>query len=239
MDRLRGKVAVVTGATSGIGKAIAIALAREGAQVCPVGRQADQLAALVRKDHGTKVIPHQADLTRPNAIAQLVEHVSREFGQTDVLVHGMGMVALGSTMEASLEDFDRQLAVNLRAPYELTRALLPMLVAQQGDVVFLNSSITRYPRADSGHYGATKHGLLGLANSLREEVNAQGVRVMSLFPGRTATPLQQRLCDLQGRPYDAERLLQPADVASTVVHALTLPRTAEITEIHIRPMRSS
>jgi NAD(P)-dependent dehydrogenase (short-subunit alcohol dehydrogenase family) len=236
---LRGKVAVVTGATSGIGRAIAIAFAREGAQVCPVGRQADQLEAMVGEVQGTKIAPHQADLTDPDAIRRLVKHIDREFGQTDMLVHGMGMLALGATREASLENFDRHLAVNLRAPYELTRALLSMLIAQQGEIVFLNSSVVRYPRADSGQYGATKHGLLGLADSLRQEVNPQGVRVLSIFPGRTATPMQQRIHEREKRPYQPERLLQPEDVASTVIHAVKLPRSAEITDIYIRPMLGS
>ena len=86
-----------------------------------------------------------------------------------------------------------------------------------------------------GQYAATQHALRAIADSLRAEVNPQGVRVLSVFPGRTATPMQARLCELEGKAYSPERLIQPEDIASTVIHALTLPRTAEITEISIRP----
>jgi NADP-dependent 3-hydroxy acid dehydrogenase YdfG len=90
--------------------------------------------------------------------------------------------------------------------------------------------------ASNGQYASTKHGLKALADSLREEVNSRGVRILSIFPGRTATPTQEKVHAGEGRPYRPERLLQPEDVAAVVINALCLPRTAEVTEIKIRPM---
>jgi len=124
----------------------------------------------------------------------------------------------------------------VRGPYLLTQCLLPLLRRRPGQVVFINSSAGLTARANVGQYAATKHALKAVADSLRDEVNRDGVRVLSVFPGRTATPTQEALHRLEGRPYRPERLLQPADVAAVVVHALGLPRTAEVTEIKIRPL---
>jgi len=96
-----------------------------------------------------------------------------------------------------------------------------------------------HARANVGQYAATKHALKAMADSLRDEVNPAGVRVLSVFAGRTATPMQQTIYRLEKKAYDAQLLLQPEDIASVVIHTLTLPRTAEVTDIHIRPLVKS
>ena len=96
-----------------------------------------------------------------------------------------------------------------------------------------------HARANVGQYAATKHALKAVADSLRDEVNSDGVRVLSIFAGRTATPMQETIYRLENKAYDAQLLLQPEDIASVVIHALTLPRTAEATDIHIRPLVKS
>ena len=120
----------------------------------------------------------------------------------------------------------------------LTQALLPALRSVRAGGV-LNSTAGRRATAGSGQYAATKHGLAAVADSLRDEVNADGVRVLSVFLGRTATPMQAELSAKAGRAYDPERLLQPEDVAAAVLSAVTLPRTAELTDLVIRPMLKS
>jgi NAD(P)-dependent dehydrogenase (short-subunit alcohol dehydrogenase family) len=132
-------------------------------------------------------------------------------------------------------DFDGQYRTNVRAPYVLTQALLPMLRSRQGQIVFINSSVGLNARAGVGQYAATKHALKALADSLREEVNAASVRVLSVFLGRTASPMQAGIHAAEGKAYHPERLLQPQDVAAVVLNALSLPRTAEVTDISIRP----
>ena len=120
---------------------------------------------------------------------------------------------------------------------QLTRQLLPSLIARQGQVVFMNSSVGAAPEV--GFYSASKHALKALTDTLRVEVNPSGVRVLSVYPGRTATSMQEAIFAAEGRDYDPSRLLQPEDVAEMVLAALCLPRTAEVTDIHIRPMQKS
>jgi NAD(P)-dependent dehydrogenase (short-subunit alcohol dehydrogenase family) len=143
---------------------------------------------------------------------------------------------LGPIEEAPVEDFDRQYRTNVRGPYVLTQALLPMFRGSRGEVVFVNSSIVLNARAGTGQYAATKLALKAIADSLRAEVNADGRRVLSVFLGRTATPMQETIHDREGRDYHPDRLLQPEDVAAVVLSAVSLPRTAEVTDINIRPM---
>jgi NADP-dependent 3-hydroxy acid dehydrogenase YdfG len=238
VSELGGRVALVTGASAGIGRAIAARLAARGARVLAVGRDEARLAALAAEAEGG-VLPRACDLAADGAAEALVAEL-RELGfGLDLLVHCAGAHALAPLAAARVEDFDAQWRVNLRAAWLLTRAALPLLAAAGGDVVFVNSSVVRHPRAEAGPFAATQHALLGVADSLREELNPRGVRVLSVFPGRTATPRQQRLHAAEGRPYRPEALLQPEDVASVVVHAVSLPRTAEVTEIHVRPMRKA
>jgi NADP-dependent 3-hydroxy acid dehydrogenase YdfG len=112
-----------------------------------------------------------------------------------------------------------------------------MLRAAQGQIVFVNSSVgLNAKRSGIGQYAATHHAMKAVADSLREEVNRDGVRILLVHPGRTATPLQEELYRLKGKPYDATQLLQPEDVAQAILGAITLPRTAEVTDISIRPM---
>jgi NADP-dependent 3-hydroxy acid dehydrogenase YdfG len=168
-------------------------------------------------------------------IEQLAQSVHKDFGRADLLIHSAGAVALGDLGEASTEQLDSQFSANVRGPYALTKALLPMLKKHQGQIVFINSSVSLRIQAGVGHYAATKHALKAIADTLREEVNAEGVRVLTVFPGRTATPGQATIHELEGKPYRPEQLIQPEDVASVIVNALELPRTAEVTDISIRP----
>jgi len=239
LRRFAGQVAVVTGATSGIGEAIARALAQEGAIVGLVGRRAGRLEAIGgdARRGGRRVLEFVVDLCEDSDIATLHARMERECGQLDILVHAAGVCLPGSVAQAGVEDFDAQYRINLRAPYVLTRALLPMLRARRGQIVFVNSSAGLATRGGISQYAATKHGLHALADCLRDEVNGDGVRVLSVFPGRTATPGQAALYARDGRPYEPERLVQPGDVASAVLAALALERTAEVTNVMIRPMR--
>ena len=129
--------------------------------------------------------------------------------------------------------------MNARAPYLLTQALLPRLVARQGQVVVLNSSIWGNAHAGTAAYAGSKYALKAFTDALRAEVNPAGLRVLSVYPGRTATPMQAAVHRAEARRYDPEALLQPEDVAATILAALALPRTAELTDLHIRPARKS
>ena len=124
-------------------------------------------------------------------------------------------------------------------PFELTQALLPLLKSRSGQIVFINSSQGLTARANTGAYAATQHALKALADSLRQEVNADSIRVVSLFLGRTATARMKALYQTEGRKYEPELLLQAEDIAQVVMASLQLPRTAEITDVAIRPFRKT
>ncbi|MGH7380665.1 MAG: SDR family oxidoreductase [Candidatus Methylomirabilales bacterium] len=232
------QIAVVTGASSGIGKAIALALAEQGATIYLVGRRLDALeevAAIARKT-SPLVLPHQGDLTLDQDVQDLVMRLQADVEHVDVLVHSAGVISLGHVETTSVKDFDWQYSVNVRAPYILTQTLLPMIRSCQGQIVFINSTAGRNAAPGVSQYAVTKHALKALADSLRGEVNADGIRVLSVFVGRTATPMQAAVHEMEGRTYSPERLLQPEDVAAVVINALSLPRTAEVTDISIRPL---
>jgi len=237
MVRLPGHTAVVTGASSGVGRAIALALAAEGAAVCLVGRRVEALEDVAAQARGLapRVLTYPTDLGEDAEVAALADRLREEVGGVDLLVHGAGEIALGPVQQAPVEAFDRQYRINVRAAYLLTQELLPLLKSRQGQIVFLNSSAGLSGRAGSSQYAATKHALRAVADSLRDEVNDDGIRVLSVYLGRTATPMQAAVHQAEGRAFHPDRLIRPEDVASIVVSVLTLPRSVEVTDITLRP----
>jgi short-subunit dehydrogenase len=234
---LQDRTCVVTGASSGIGRAIAIALASAGASVCAVARRRDELKVTASRANGTGRFGfYEADLIADGDLERLAKAVLSHEGGVDVLVHSAGTISIGDLETASVRDLDRQYALNVRAPYLLTQALLPALRANRGQIVFINSTVGLAARAKVAQYAATKHALKAIADSLREEINPDGIRVVSVYPGRTATPLQAAIHEIEEKPYAPDRLMQPEDVASVVLNALTLPRSTEVTDLMVRPM---
>ncbi len=238
MTAFHPRAAVVTGGGSGIGRALAVALAAAGAHVHVVGRNRERLQGTVAEieTRGGRATPHTVDVSEPEGVVVLGGSLADSI-LLDVLVHSAATIHLSELAEASLAEFDEQFAVNVRGPFLLTRALLPALRRAGGQVVFVNSSAGRRAGAGAGLYAATKHALKGLADALRLEENERGVRVLSVYPGRTATPTQERIHAFERKAYRPEALLQPDDVAAAVLAALALPRTAEVTDLQIRPFR--
>lgn len=235
---LRGLVAVVTGASSGIGKAIARGLAADGARLVLVSRDEGRLREAAEDwPDGASPALVTADLLQEADVAAVARTVIDRFGAVDVLVHSAGTIALGPFGILPLSSLDEQYRLNVRAPFQLTQALLPQLVRARGQVVFVNSSAGLVARAGVSQYGATKHAAKALADSLREEVHGDGVRVISVFPGRTATPMQAQVHEMEGRTFDPQACLRAEDVASVVLNALMLPESAEVKDISIRPMK--
>ena len=241
MTTLDKQVALVTGASGGIGGAIAKALGAQGAQLIVTGRDTARLdaAAAGLGAAAASIDACACDLTDDDAVEALCAGITAKFGRLDILVHSAGAIDHGPLASAPLSALDRQYRANVRGPMLLTQRLLPLMKKPRGQIVFINSSVGLTARANTGHFSATQHAFKALADALREEVNADGIRVMSVFPGRTATPRISTLHAKQGRSYEPELLLQPADVAAVVLNALTLPWTAEVTNISIRPMQKS
>jgi len=227
---LKDRVALVTGASSDIGQAISQQLLRAGALVGLLGRRADRLAALAAANPGRSEI-HVADLTHAGDAARVQQAVAVH-GRLDVLVLGSG-IYLRSEDPAALT---RQFEANVQGPYTLLRSLLPLLIGARGQIVFINSTQGLSAAKDVGQFAATQHAMKAIADSLRDEVNPLGVRVVSLFLGRTATERQQTIFDMEHRPYAPERLIQPEDVADLVMSLLRLGSTAEVTNVTLRPM---
>jgi NADP-dependent 3-hydroxy acid dehydrogenase YdfG len=236
MAPLAGQTALVTGAGGDIGGAIAEALAARGAAVGLVGRRAPALRRVARRTAGERDRIFVADLTSDTEVRATARKFLRQFGRIDVLVHSNGIHLAAPLETAKLADFDRLWGANVRAPFLLTQVLLPSLRTSSGQIVFVNSSIGLDTRPGVGQFSATQHALRALADTLRAETNSAGVRVLSVFPGRTATKRQERIFRQEGRQYKPDRLVQPADIAAVVAEALTVPRTAEVTDIRIRPM---
>lgn len=235
MIDLKGQTALITGATGGIGSAVAEALAEQGVRLVLVGRDEKTLEELAVRTGGSADII-QADLAHD---AELLATAAKA-GEVDLLIHSIGLFRGGPIATAPVRDLDDQYRINVRVPFLLTQTLLPTLIRRQGQIVFVNSGAGASPaRGSWGAYAASKHALRALADALRAEVNPKGVRVLTVFPGRTATGMQEEVHRFEGRPYDPSRFLQPEDVAAPLVQALRLPKTAELTDLHIRPMKAS
>lgn len=242
MSALAGKTAVVTGASGGIGSGIALALAAAGVDLCLLGRERSRCDALCRQVAAAcpdvRASFYAADLADAASIRRACEELLRQQPAIDLLIHGAGILVPGDYASARIEDFDAQYFINVRAPFLLTQALLPALRGRKGQVVFVNSSAAQQKaKAGLAAYAASKYALTAVADSLRDEVNLDGVRVISIYPGRTATPMQERIHAVEHKTYRPAALLQPGDVAQAVLAALTASPTAEITDISIRPVQ--
>jgi NADP-dependent 3-hydroxy acid dehydrogenase YdfG len=237
MDPFKEHVAIITGGGSGIGRAISLALSEHGATVCLVGRRAHLLESVAETiwASGGLAKTYCTDITADEEVRALCARVEQELGRVDILVHSAGTFLMGELSTSSVLDLDSQYRANVRAPFFLTQALLPLLRSCRGQIVFINSTVGLTTRPYVGQFSATQHALKAFADTLRDEVNPEGVRILSVYPGRTATPRQATIFKSEGKLYRPERLMQPEDIASVVINALALSRTAEITDIKIRP----
>jgi short-subunit dehydrogenase len=226
---------VITGASSGIGRALALALAERGADLDLLGRDPGRLGAVAADvvAAGGGASTHPFDLGDDGAVQRYASGAANR--GVDALIHSAGTVQLGPVAGQGVEHLDRQLRLNLRAPYLLTQLLLPALMQARGLIVFVNSGAGRVAGPGWSTYAASKFGLRALADSLRAEVAADGVRVTSVYPGPTAGPMQERVRDQLGEPYRPEAYLTPASVAVQIVTLLDLAPSATVTDLAIRP----
>ncbi len=214
-------------------------LGEQGATVCLTGRNRERLDQLAGGLPAGKARCYPADLTVEEELQNAVQSLLKENQRLDAVIHCAAIIILGTVATAAAQDFEKQFHTNVTAPFRLTQLLLPALISSRGQVVFINSSAGRQASAGVGQYAATKHALKAVADSLRDECNAAGVRVCSLFLGSTATPMQAAIRAEQERAYEPERLIQPSDVAEMVAAVLALPRSAEVTDLAMRPMEKA
>lgn len=226
-----GQSALVTGASSGIGRAIALAFLDKGMHVYLVGRDVAKLERVAAHDPANTTIV-AADLATQEGIALVGAAASR----LDVLVSAAGQFLHSPTALISRDRWAALDAVNLYAPILLAVTCLAQLKASSGQIVFINSSAIHTARPGLAAYAAGKCGLQAAVNVLRQEVNSDGIRVLSVFPGRTDTPMQRAVLESEGRSAPPGSMMMPEDVAAMVLAAINLPRSAEVTEVAMRPM---
>lgn len=219
---------LLTGAGSGIGAELATLLHERGDELVLLVRSQERAEELVGRHPGATTVV--ADLADPDALTSV-----RLPESLDSVVHAAGVVDLGTVAELGADDWCDQLQVNLVAPALLTRLALPALRAVRGTVVLVNSGAGLRAHPGWSAYAASKHGLRALADSLRGEELEHGVRVTSVYPGRTATPMQERVHEQEGREYDASDWVRAETVAAAILHVLDLPRDATIPDLTVTP----
>ena len=244
---LAGTVALVTGASSGIGEATALALAEEGAAVALVARRRDRLEALAERiGGGGTVLVIEADVTEQEQARGAVETTVAELGRLDTLINNAGVMLLGPIVGAPIEEWQRMVNVNVLGLLYCTHAALPHLLAAAAgdprsvaDVVNVSSTAGRVARLNSGVYNATKFGVVAFSESLRQEVTARHVRVTIIEPGATATELafqnRPEILEEMAKTFGGIEMLQSGDIANSVRYAVTQPRHVAVNEILIRP----
>ncbi|WP_255952117.1 SDR family oxidoreductase [Streptomyces odontomachi] len=223
---------VITGAGAGIGAAVARRLLARGDDLVLLARDAGRAKELAGEFAGARTLV--GDLAEPDRLSWAFSHQSLP-ERVDSLLHIAGVVDLGPVGDLTTRTWRHQLEVNLIAPAELTRLFLPQLRVARGHVVFVNSGAGLSASAEWGAYAASKHGVKALADALRQEEHAAGVRVTSVYPGRTATAMQEKVHRQEGKTYDAARWIDPDSVATTILTALDLPRDAHVTDLTVRP----
>jgi 3-oxoacyl-[acyl-carrier protein] reductase len=227
--------ALVTGATEGIGRAIAFALGLAGWQVGVCARTAPKLESLLAElaAAGIRAAGRPCDVADPAQVEALVAHVTTALGPVDVLVNNAGVAVLKPFAELSLAEWDAMMATNVRSLYVVTRAVLPgMRERRRGAVVNISSLSGKRGFAGGTAYAASKHAVMGFSESLMLEVRRDGVRVITICPGSVDTKIIHEQTVFER---EAARILQPEDVAEVVLTALRLPARATLSELEIRP----
>ena len=245
--RLEGTVALVTGASSGIGEATALALAEEGATLALVARRRDRLEALAgRIEAAGRALVIEADITDPAQAQRAVETTVAGFGRLDTLVNNAGVMLLGPIVGAPVEEWQRMVNLNLLGLLYCTHAALPHLLTAAdseprsvADLVNISSVAGRVARLNSGVYNATKHGVGVFSESLRQEVTTCHVRVTLVEPGATATELafhnRPEILEGMAQTFGGIEIMLAEDIAESIRYAVTQPRRVAVNEILVRP----
>ena len=241
--RLAGKVALVTGASSGIGEATALALAAEGAAVAIGARRVDRIDALADKisADGGRALTLDLDVTQEQQAHDAVGRTRADLGGLDIVVNNAGVMLLGPILDADTSDWRRMIETNVLGLMYVTSAALPRLVEQgSGDIVQVSSVAGRLAREGSGVYNASKWAVNAFSESLRQEVTARGVRVTLVEPGAVATELSDHITHAESKQRVKERVtkmrpLESSDIAAGVVYVVTQPPHVSVNEVLIRP----
>ncbi len=235
MISLERKVALVTGAGRGIGKAVALSLARSGCRVILAARSQEQLEEVQREIRARSgdALAVPTDLTRDAEIQCLIE-TAQTWGAVDILINNAGWGKRAPVVKGNIDDWDRTFHVNLRAPMILAKYLVPAMIAKgEGAVINIGSVSGKTGEANGAAYAASKFGLIGFTQSLYDEVREHGIKVSVILPGFVDTPLIP-----PNRQLDRSKMIQADDIAQAVHYVLTSPATCCPVEILVRPQRT-
>jgi NADP-dependent 3-hydroxy acid dehydrogenase YdfG len=240
MGKLDGKVAIVTGASSGIGEATALALAAEGANIAAAARRSDRLQNLSSRIQ-TEMLAITADVREESDCQRIVDETMQRFGRIDILVNNAGVMLLGPIVNADTEDWRRMIDTNLFGLIYATHKALPVMLQQgSGHIVNISSTAGRTVGLNSGVYNLTKWGVGAFSESLRQEIHSKNIRVTIIEPGAVATELRdhitvQAVKDDINKWAESMEQLESEDIAASIVYAVTQPRRVNVNEILIRP----
>lgn len=240
---LEGKVALVTGASSGIGEAIAIGLAEAGATVAVSARRAERLEGLVRRieEAGAKGLALPGDMAVEADAIKAVEDTVAAFGRIDILINSAGVMQAGGIQNADLDEYRRVFDINLFGTVYTSKAAVPHMLAQGvGDIVTISSLAGRKGGPMTNAYSASKHAVNSFTDAMRQELGEKNIRVSTLMPGATTTEVAENISDPNWRTaiqahVSKEGAVSPRDIADTIVFMMALPRRANISEISVRP----
>lgn len=243
MGNLSGKVALVTGASSGIGEAAALALAAAGASVAVSARRADRLDALVKciEAAGGKAIAIVGDVAKEADATGAVEETVRKLGRIDVLVNSAGVIQAGGVESLSLDEWRRVIDINLLGTlYCCKAAIAPMKAQGSGDIINISSTAGRRAAGMFGPYSTSKFGVTGLTEGLRQEVGKSGIRVCIIEPGATTTEVAGGISDPNMRAAMEQHVskdgaMAPSDIGDAIVFVVSLPARANVSTLLIRP----
>lgn len=233
MESLQGKNAIITGAGKGIGRAIAIALAQEGVNVGLLARtEADlQRVAEELKTYGVKTAIATADIANIGQVSSAINSLKESLGAIDILINNAGIAAFGSFMDLTPDKWEEIVKVNLFGAYYATREILPQMIARKtGDIVNISSTAGKNGAAVTSAYSASKFGLIGMSESLMQEVRKHNIRVSTMLPSTVATEMARDLNLTDGNP---ERVMQPEDFAELLIAQLKLNRRVFVKEAGI------
>ncbi len=232
--KLKDQVAIVTGAGRGIGRAVALAYAREGAAVALAARTTSELETVATqiKSRADRALVVPTDVTQEASVASLIEKVLSEFNKVDILVTAAGVASFAPLVDTKPEEWDRMLAVNLRGVFLSCRAVLPPMMKQRrGTIINIVSVAAKRAIPGGAAYAASKHAVLGLTQVLAEEMRLHGIRVGALCPGAVDTPLWDSVPNAPER----SRMLRPEDVAEAALLMASLPPGASLEDLTLLP----
>jgi NADP-dependent 3-hydroxy acid dehydrogenase YdfG len=240
---LAGKVALVTGASSGIGEGTALALAEAGATVVVAARRADRLDGLVRKIEvaGGKALALAGDMTVEAEAIRAVEDTVARLGRIDILINSAGVMQAGGVENADLDEYRRVFDINLFATLYTCKAAVPHMLKQgAGDIVTISSLAGRKGGPQTNAYSASKHAVNSMTDAMRQELGGRNIRVTTLMPGATTSEVGDSISDPNWRAaiqahVNKDGAVQPSEIGDTIVFILSLPRRVNISEICVRP----